>query len=205
MAAFQPISSSSAAATYPPEATGLIYVAKANEPSGFYAIGDNIEVQTVTSSAGVQTTQYYNVKTSHVLPAGIFNETDFTLLGSKAPVTAILKLDSFMARTNFDINTAQELPFTLAQFCTLAGKAIPVGTTYVELEMQRRLGNDSDYFLYTQGSVMPSVSPQIGQPEKDVVLRNVVEITDAKFLGVPAQAGNEIDLVVTFWSGNPNH
>lgn len=202
--AFQPVQTSANVAI-DLDPSGLIYKAKVNEVSGFYLIGHKIEVQT-KNIGGVVTIQYLNLNTGSIIPNAIFNEADFDVLGSTAVTapTPLLKLGTLQGRTVFDANVPAELPFTLQDWVTSLGSSVPIGTNYVSIEMQRRLGTENDFFLHTQGTAMPTLFPQVGQSEQSVQLLNSAEILDSKFLGVPSVAGNEIILIAVFWSANPN-
>lgn len=202
MASFQPkvVTTTN---VYDVESSGLIYKATVNDPNNSYSIGDLVEVQTRTDAQGTTTTQYFNLTKQSNIAAANFNEANFSIVGGSTTATTVaMKLDSFEFLTLSDANG--QLPFTLAQAVDSVGKIIPVGTTYVELEMQLRVGTENDFFLFTTGTASPSISPQVGQPKQEVQLRNVAEIGDAQFLGVPAVVGNQVKLIATFWSANPN-
>jgi hypothetical protein len=194
------------------EATGLIYEAIAADLVLGFSIGDKIEVRTVDISDGaggaITTTQYYNINTKSVISETLFATeaaivANFRLLGgSVVSLAKPLPLLSIEVQTPTIFGVDQI--FSVADLLTIKGLSMPAGATWIDVELQLRPDTQSDYFLYTTGSTLPTMTPkQIGQSKQEVSLKNEGQIADAKFLAVTAVAGTAV-MVLEFWSSNPN-
>jgi hypothetical protein len=119
---------------------------------------------------------------------------------SNAPA---LPLDAFQFPT-LSIAGVEKV-FTLAQAVDAVGKSIPAGTNWVVLDMQAKLGSQDDSFIVSLDATSPaSISPMVGQSKQYFELKNIAQIANATFIGVPKVLTNEIVLVAEFWSANPN-
>lgn len=199
---FQPTQSSSQNALVP-VSTGLTYKAKSGSLTDAYVAGDKIVVRTVTNASGVNDTQYYNLRSEQVIADADFDETNFDLLGKSTTLSSALKVGNFEFPTLVNVSGIQQ-PFSLDEWLTANSETLPTDASYAEVEMQLRNGTESDYLLLTRNGTSPTILPQKGQSVRDCVLRNVADITDARFLGVPAVTGSLVVLNVTFWTSNPN-